>query len=95
MFLRGVTWIKANRAEAVKLMDKYYKGDGVTLPEKAYNAEIDRRPMYTLQEQLKMFDRASGAAIVGGWSRASASSSRASARCRRRPTPRATARMKC
>ena len=31
VFLRGVAWIKANRAEAVKLMDKYYKGDGVTI----------------------------------------------------------------
>lgn len=67
VFLRGVSWIKANRAEAVKLMDKYYKADGVTLPEKAHNAEIDRRPMYTLEEQLKMFDRASGASTVDGW----------------------------
>lgn len=67
VFLRGVTWIKANRAEAVKLMDKYYKEGGVTLPEAAHNAEIDRRPMYTLEEQIKLFDRTSGASSVDGW----------------------------
>ena len=67
VFLRGVAWIKANRAEAVTLMDKYYKGDGVTISEKAHNAEIDRRPMFTLEEQIKLFDRASGASTVDGW----------------------------
>jgi ABC-type nitrate/sulfonate/bicarbonate transport system substrate-binding protein len=67
VFLRGVAWIKANRAEAVKLMDKYYQGDGVTLPAAAHNAEIDRRPMYTLEEQIKMFDRSAGPATVDTW----------------------------
>jgi ABC-type nitrate/sulfonate/bicarbonate transport system substrate-binding protein len=67
VFLRGVAWIKANRAEAVTLMDKYYKGDGVTLPAAAHNAEIDRRPMYTLEEQIKLFDRSAGASTVDGW----------------------------
>jgi NitT/TauT family transport system substrate-binding protein len=67
VFLRGVAWIKANRAEAVTLMDKYYKGDGVTLPATAHNAEIDRRPMFTLEEQVKMFDRTSGTSTVDGW----------------------------
>jgi ABC-type nitrate/sulfonate/bicarbonate transport system substrate-binding protein len=67
VFLRGVSWIKANKAEAVTLMDKYYKGDGVTLPAKAHTAEIDRRPMFTLEEQVKMFDRTAGASTVDGW----------------------------
>jgi ABC-type nitrate/sulfonate/bicarbonate transport system substrate-binding protein len=67
VFLRGVAWIKANPAEAVKLMDKYYKGDGVTISETAHKAEMDRRPMFTLEEQVKMFDRASGASTVDGW----------------------------
>lgn len=67
VFLRGVAWIKANRAEAVTLMDKYYQGDGVTLPAADHNAEIDRRPMYTLDEQIKMFDRSAGASVVDGW----------------------------
>lgn len=67
VFLRGVHWIRANKAEAVQLMDKYYKGDGVTLTSVAHTAEIDRRPMYNLEEQLKLFDRSSGASTVDGW----------------------------
>ncbi len=67
VFLRGVTWIRANKAEAVTLMDKYYKGDGVTLTSVAHTAEIDRRPMYNLEEQIKLFDRSAGESTVDGW----------------------------
>jgi ABC-type nitrate/sulfonate/bicarbonate transport system substrate-binding protein len=67
VFLRGVAWIRANQAEAAKLMDKYYQQGGVTLPAAAHKAEIDRRPMFTLEEQVKMFDRAAGASTVDGW----------------------------
>lgn len=67
VFLRGVAWIRANKAEAATLMDKYYKGDGVTISAKAHAAEIERRPMYTLEEQIKLFDRSGGASTVDGW----------------------------
>ena len=67
VFLRGVAWTKANRAEAVKLMDKFYKEGGVTPTEKALNAEIDRRPIFGLEEQIAMFARAGGPSTVDGW----------------------------
>jgi ABC-type nitrate/sulfonate/bicarbonate transport system substrate-binding protein len=67
VFLRGIAWSKANRAETVKLMDKFYQQGGVTVSEKALNAEIDRRPTFTLEEQVKLFDRAAGASTVDGW----------------------------
>ena len=67
VFLRGVAWTKANRAEAVKLMDKFYKDGGVTPTEKALNAEIDRRPIFGLEEQIAMFARAGGPSTVDGW----------------------------
>jgi NitT/TauT family transport system substrate-binding protein len=68
VFLRGIAWSKANRAETVKLMDKFYQQGGVTVSEKALNAEIDRRPTFTLEEQVKLFERAGGnASTVDGW----------------------------
>ena len=67
VFLRGIAWTKANRAEAVKLMDKFYKEGGVTVSEAALNAEIHRRPTFTLDEQIKLFARAGGPSTVDGW----------------------------
>jgi ABC-type nitrate/sulfonate/bicarbonate transport system substrate-binding protein len=67
VFLRGIAWTKANRAEAVKLMDKFYQQGGVTVSETALNAEIDRRPTFGLDDQLKMFARSGGPSVVDGW----------------------------
>lgn len=67
VFLRGIAWTKANRAEAIKLMDKFYQQGGVNVSEKALNAEIDRRPTFTLDEQVKLFSRAAGPSTVDGW----------------------------
>jgi NitT/TauT family transport system substrate-binding protein len=67
VFLRGIAWTKANRAEAVQLMNKFYQQGGVNVSERALNAEIDRRPTFTLEEQLKLFARAGGPSTVDGW----------------------------
>ncbi len=68
VFLRGIAWSKANRAETVQLMNKFYKAGGVEVSEKALNAEIDRRPTFTLEDQAKLFARANNApSTVDGW----------------------------
>lgn len=68
VYLRGIAWTKANKAEAVKLMDKFYQQGGVTIPERFLNAEIERRPTFTLDEQLQLFARpAGGQSTVDRW----------------------------
>jgi ABC-type nitrate/sulfonate/bicarbonate transport system substrate-binding protein len=67
VFLRGLAWAKANRAETIQIMNKFYVAGGVTVSEKALNAEIDRRPTFTLEQQAQMFSRANGPSTVDGW----------------------------
>lgn len=67
VYLRSLAWQKANRAETIKLMAKFYEQGGVTLPEKYLATEIDTRPTYLLDEQLKLLDRAGGTSTADGW----------------------------
>lgn len=67
VFLRGIAWTKANRAEAVQLMNRFYQQGGVQVSEAALNAEIDRRPTFTLDEQLRLMDRSAGPSTVDQW----------------------------
>ncbi|MGG5820386.1 ABC transporter substrate-binding protein [Falsiroseomonas sp. HW251] len=67
VYLRSVAWQKQNRAETIQLMARFYQQGGVTLPEQYLAAEIDTRPTFTLPEQLRLLDRASGASTADGW----------------------------
>ena len=60
VYLRSIAWQKANRAETIQLMKKFYEQGGVTLPEKYLATEIDTRPTFTLDEQIKLLDRSGG-----------------------------------
>ena len=67
VYLRSIAWQKANRNETIQLMKKFYEQGGVTLPEKYLAVEIDTRPTFTLDEQLKILDRSGGASQADQW----------------------------
>lgn len=67
VYLRSIAWQKANRAETIQLMKKFYEQGGVTLPEKYLAVEIDTRPTFTLDEQLKLLDRSKGQSTADQW----------------------------
>src|SRR5436190_8423885 len=67
VYLRAIVWEKAHRDETIKLMKEFYQKTGVNLPEKYLAREIDTRPTFTLDEQIKLFDRAGGISDVDKW----------------------------
>ncbi len=67
VYLRSIAWQKQNRAETIQLMRRFYEQGGVTLPEQYMAAEIDTRPTFTLEEQLRLFDRSRGASQADEW----------------------------
>ena len=67
VYVRTVKWMRANRAETVKMMQKFYQQGGVNLPDKYLEVEIDTRPMYDLDQQVKIMDRSHGASEVDSW----------------------------
>jgi len=67
VYLRAITWEKAHREETIRLMKQFYQKTGVNLPEKYLAREIDTRPTFTLDEQLKLFDRSGGTSSVDKW----------------------------
>lgn len=67
VFLRGWSWAKANPAEARKLALEFYKQGGLEVTARAMDQEFALRPVFSLDEQLKIMSRASGASTVDGW----------------------------
>jgi ABC-type nitrate/sulfonate/bicarbonate transport system substrate-binding protein len=68
VYLRAVTWQKSHREETIKMMNTFYEKSGVILPEKYLAREIDTRPTYGIDEQLKLLAGAkSGDATVDKW----------------------------
>jgi ABC-type nitrate/sulfonate/bicarbonate transport system substrate-binding protein len=67
VYLRAVAWEKAHRDETIKLMKEFYQKSGVSLPEKYLAREIDTRPTFTLDAQLKLLDRSGGMSDVDKW----------------------------
>lgn len=67
VFLRGWSWAKANPAEARMLALDFYKSGGLEVTPAAMDQEFALRPVFGLDEQLKLFNRAGGASTVDGW----------------------------
>jgi len=67
VYLRAIAWQKSHRDETIKLMKEFYQKTGVSLPEKYLAREIDTRPTFMLDEQLKLFDRSGGMSDVDKW----------------------------
>jgi ABC-type nitrate/sulfonate/bicarbonate transport system substrate-binding protein len=67
VYLRGWLWAKANPAEARKLALDFYKEGGLETSAQAMEQEFALRPTFSLDEQLSLMSRATGASIVDGW----------------------------
>ena len=67
VFLRAVTWAKANHAEAVEMLKDFYAEGGIEISDAAAEQEFELRPTFTLDEQLALLDRAAGPSKVDGW----------------------------
>lgn len=66
-YLRAWAWIQANGKEAREMMKKFYAQGGVEISDKGIEAEFAMRPVFPLDQQVKIFDRASGASDVDKW----------------------------
>jgi len=66
-YLRGWGWIKQNPKEARAMMKKFYAQGGVDISDAAMDQEFAQRPVFLLDEQLKIMDRAKGASEVDRW----------------------------
>jgi NitT/TauT family transport system substrate-binding protein len=66
-FLRGVAWMKANKEPTVQAMARFYQQGGVQVSEAALRAEIDRRPLFGLEQQLEIMSRAGGPSKADRW----------------------------
>lgn len=53
IYLRGVAWEHAHPKEAQEMLGKFFKSAGVNVPDKYLPIELENRPSYTLDEQLK------------------------------------------
>jgi len=67
VYLRGWSWAKANPAEARALALDFYKQGGLETSAQAMDEEFALRPTFSLDEQLALMSRASGASTVDGW----------------------------
>lgn len=67
IYLRGWSWAKANPKEAREMMKKFYAQGGVEISPAAADAEFATRPVFGLDEQLSLLDRAGGASKIDTW----------------------------
>lgn len=67
VYLRSWGWALANPAEARAMTKKFYAQGGVEISDKAIEQEFALRPVFLLDEQLKIMDRARGASDVDKW----------------------------
>ncbi|MEP9352223.1 ABC transporter substrate-binding protein [Xanthobacter sp. KR7-65] len=67
VYLRSIAWQKKHRAETMQYMKKFYPEGGTTLSDHFIEIDYDKRPIYTLDEQLKLFDRSKGLSVMDTW----------------------------
>lgn len=67
VYLRAWAWTKAHPKEAREMLKKFYAQGGVEISDKAVDSEFNLRPVFSLDEQLKIMDRAKGKSEVDGW----------------------------
>jgi NitT/TauT family transport system substrate-binding protein len=67
VFLHAQKWMNAHRKETIAMMKKFYDVGGVTISEASMQKEIDTRPLYDLQEHLRIMDRTKGESKVDQW----------------------------
>lgn len=66
-YLRVWSWAKANPKEARQMTKKFYAQGGVDISDAAIEKEFAQRPVFLLNEQLRIMDRSKGASDVDRW----------------------------
>ena len=67
VYLRAWAWIKANPAHARAMMKAFYAQGGVEISDRGMDQEFALRPVFLLDEQLKIMDRSGGKSEVDKW----------------------------
>lgn len=67
VYLRAWSWAKANPAEARAMTKKFYSQGGVEISDQAIGREFAERPVFGLDEQLRIMDRSKGESEVDKW----------------------------
>jgi ABC-type nitrate/sulfonate/bicarbonate transport system substrate-binding protein len=66
-YLRAWAWIGAHPKEAREMMKTFYSQGGVEISAKGMDAEFADRPVYNLDQQMKIMDRSKGKSDVDTW----------------------------
>lgn len=64
---KGLAWQKANPQEAFEMMKRWYRASGVELEDRFLQREIDIQPTFSLDDQLRAFDRSRGPSEMDQW----------------------------
>jgi len=64
---RGLAWQKANPKEAFEMMKRWYRQSGVEIEDRFLQREIDIQPTFSLDDQLRAFDRSRGKSEMDQW----------------------------
>lgn len=67
VYLRAWAWMKTHHKEAVAMMKTFYSLGGVEISDQAAETEFSTRPVFLLDQQLQIMDRAKGASEVDAW----------------------------
>jgi ABC-type nitrate/sulfonate/bicarbonate transport system substrate-binding protein len=67
VYLRSWGWAKSNPKEAREMTKKFYAQGGVDISDAAIEQEFASRPVFLLDEQLRIMDRSSGGSEVDKW----------------------------
>jgi NitT/TauT family transport system substrate-binding protein len=67
VYLRSWSWAKANPKEAREMTRKFYAQGGVEISDNAIEQEFTLRPVFLLDEQLKIMSRAGQGSDVDKW----------------------------
>lgn len=68
VYLHALAWQKSHRDETIKMMKAFYEKSGVILSDKYLAREIDTRPIYGLDEQIKLLSGSkNGTSTVDKW----------------------------
>lgn len=67
VYLHSLGWEKANRSEAHAMIKTFYAQGGVDISDQAIDQEFALRPVFLLDQQLKIMNRANGASDVDKW----------------------------
>jgi NitT/TauT family transport system substrate-binding protein len=67
VYLRAWAWIGAHPKESRAMMKKFYSQGGVEISDAGIESEFADRPVFNLDQQLKIMDRAKGKSGVDTW----------------------------